>query len=137
MRIDPAAILHSALLGMLKGSVRKNDGPPGFSAGPAPVPSAPASAPVQAPAATNSVAMLVAMAAPSPVPPRAAALRRAERGIEALGRLHRSLLAGGIEPDLLQELRSWTAEGDAEGDLGVLLREVELRILVELARAER
>lgn len=138
MRIDPATALQSALIGLLKGNGRGGDGLATFR----PEVPAGAASPVPAgtaPTATSTVAMLVAMSAQAPGLHRAPALRRAERGLEALGRLHRSLMAGALPDEALQALREWTSERvDTEDeDVSALLRDVQLRILVELAKAGR
>ena len=136
MRIDPAATLQAALLGLLKGA-KGSDAAPGFTpaANASPAPPASTVTPGNPPA---SVAMLVAMAAQAPAAHRAPALRRAERGLDGLGRLHRALATGAPPQEALQDLRNWTADQvEAEGKLADLLRDMELRILVELAKAER
>lgn len=134
MRIDPAAAIQAALLGLLKTSRGAAAKPP-F---PAPSSSVPAAAPAASPAVTtSSISMLVAMSALAPRLPRPSALRRAEQGIDGLGRLHRSLLSGASPDEALKELRSWGTHDAADADIAELLREVELRVLVELAKAKR
>ena len=136
MRVDPTTALQSALLGLLKGGARAPS-PPVFApegmAVAAPVP--PAVSTVQA---SGSVAMLVALAAQAPGLTRGQAIKRADGGLSALGRLHRALRSGTMPADALAELRQWTQEQHGEeGPLGELMRDIELRILVELAKAER
>lgn len=134
MRIDPAAAaLQSQLLGMLKGQGEVKA--PAF-APEVPSPAAPpAAATVTVPNA--SLAMLVAAAAASPAS-KPAVLRKAERGIDALGRLHRLLQSGAPIEAALDELADWREGAEVgEGEAGALLEEVEMRILVELAKAGR
>ncbi|WP_233281593.1 flagellar assembly protein FliX [Sphingomonas changnyeongensis] len=110
---------------------------PQFQPGAAPPPPAGQSAvspPVQ------SVQMLVALAAAGPEPDRRAEIaRQAEQGVNALETLHRALIAGTVGPQKLRELREWTRRRDRSPDtaLSTLLDEIELRILVELAKLER
>lgn len=134
MRIDPAAAaLQAQLLGVLKGQ--------GEAKTPAFQPEAPLSAPPSAATAvtvpTASLAMLVAAAAALPSS-KPAVLRKAERGIDALGRLHRLLQSGAPTEAALDELAEWREGAEiGEGEAGALLEEVEMRILVELAKAGR
>jgi hypothetical protein len=84
--------------------------------------------------------MLVTLAAAGPEPDRRAEIaRQAEEGVNALEQLHRALIAGTVGPQKLRELREWTRRRDRSADtaLSTLLDEIELRILVELAKLER
>ena len=139
MRVDPAAAaaLQSQLLGLLKGPAEAQR--PGFRAD-APAPAAPAASPPSAAVAvpTASLAMLVAAAAAAAPAVRPVALRKAERGIGALERLHRLVGSGALPDSALDELADWrTGEGVGDGEVGTLLEEIEMRILVELAKAGR
>ena len=135
MRVDPVAAMQSLLLGLLKGGSGARSAAP-FPAGdrqasPAPVTPATITLP------TGSVAMLVAVAAQAPGITRTPALRRAENGLAALGRLHRALACGADPEQQLAQLRQWTEDQRGEdGKLGGLMADIELRILVELAKAE-
>ena len=80
--------------------------------------------------------MLVAAAA-APAS-RQATLRRAEKGLAGLERLHRLIRGGGSAALALDELAAWQEDGEVgEGPEGALLEEVKLRVLVELAKEGR
>lgn len=103
---------------------------------PAPQPAAPP----WTPGPSHSVAMLVTVAAISPDQARWRDARRcAERGIAALAALHHHSLMGIADPDRLSDLADWVQHRSSTDDpaLAVFLEEVELRILVELAKRER
>jgi len=135
MRVDPAASIQLALLGLLKSS-RGDAAATPFRAETAPA--APLAPPLTSPTPTASVAMLVAVAAQAPDAHRRPTLRRAERGLGALERLHRALAIGAVPAADLAELRDWSgASLDEQGELAALLRDIELRVLVELAKGER
>ncbi len=136
MRVDPTAALQSALLGLLKYGSRPPSVPT-FAPDEAPV-ATPVPAAASTAQATGSVAMLVALAASAPGLTRGQAIKRADSGLTALGRLHRALRAGAMPEGALADLREWTQAHQGEnGALGDLMREIELRVLVELAKAER
>lgn len=132
MRVDPLASLSVTLSGLLRASRGQNAPAPFQPDGGATQPAAPN---MTAGAVTGSLAMLVTMAAQDPARGRAAAIRRAEGGLKALDRLRHAQLAGTLTLPELQELAAWASTAEDEpGELQPLLREIELRILVELAR---
>lgn len=100
---------------------------------------APAPAPAPLVQSQTSVAMLVAIAATDPEVRRRRVVADAARGLTALGRLHDELRIGGPAVAPLREIAAWmdnhAVPGDPDG--AALLGEVELRVLVELAKAER
>jgi hypothetical protein len=63
-------------------------------------------------------------------------MRSAAVGLDALAGLHRDLVAGPTVTQRLSGLREWARrrQRGADTELDALLDEVELRILVELAR---
>ena len=84
-----------------------------------------------------SIAMLVALsAAQRPAEQRAEAVRAAAQGLDGLTDLHRDMIAGITSPQRLRALRDWAARRTRSDDpeLEAVLSEVELRILVELAK---
>lgn len=91
------------------------------------------------PQAQTSVAMLVAIAASDPEARRRRNTAAADKGLQALERLYDELSIGPPSPPRLRAIAVWMndhcmPEDPAAADL---LREVELRVLVELAKAER
>lgn len=86
-----------------------------------------------------SVAMLVAIAAADPEARRRRAVADAAKGLGALERLHGELRVGGSGTVRLREIAAWMDDHDVPEDreAASLLQEVELRVLVELAKAER
>jgi hypothetical protein len=96
--------------------------------------------PVQGPAAshpTPSVAMLVTLAAADPaIERRRKEAKQAERGIEALDRLHKELVAGTPAPERLREIAEWSQTFETADDpvLASLLSDIDLRVRVELAK---
>ena len=134
VRIEANAALLQAMLATP--AVRKVDAVR-FDA-PAPAATPPSHAPVAAP--VQSVAMLVTLAAAGPEPERRReAVRQAEEGLTALERLHKELIAGVASPQRLRSLRDWarTRGRPEEPELAALMDDIELRILVELAKRER
>lgn len=94
-----------------------------------------------APGATpaTSVQMLVAIAANNPVAERRRKQARdAERGIDALDRLHKELVAGAPNVARLREIVEWsqTVPTPAEPELAALMREIDVRVQVELAKLD-
>jgi hypothetical protein len=87
---------------------------------------------------TQSVQMLVALAATSHDDRRAQA-REAEEALDGLERLHAELVAGRARRERLDALKEWTRRRSRPGEpeLAKLVDEIELRILVELAKQER
>lgn len=86
-----------------------------------------------------SVAMLIAIAAVDPEARRRRAVAGAAKGLGALERLHDELRSGGQGTARLREIAAWMHNHDEpdDRDAAALLHEVELRVLVELAKAER
>lgn len=101
-------------------------------------PAAAAPLPLPLVQAQTSVAMLVAIAAVDPEARRRSATAGAAKGLRALERLHDELRVGGPAIVRLREIAAWMNDHDAPEDreAAALLREVELRVLVELAKAE-
>ena len=98
----------------------------------------PAPAPPTAQPAT-SVEMLVALAAAEPPVERRRKMAEAtNRGLALLERLHAELLAGGLEPELVEELVEWSESFQApeNPELAALASEIEVRVRVELAKHE-
>lgn len=98
----------------------------------------PAPAPSTAQPAT-SVEMLVALAAAEPPVERRRKMAEAtNRGLALLERLHAELLAGGLEPELVEELVEWSESFQApeNPELAALASEIEVRVRVELAKHE-
>lgn len=127
IRIDPTIPVAAQLANLLRS--RESGRAAAFAVALDPevhTPAAPgASTPV------TSVAMLVAAAAIAEAP--AHRRQRLEKGVDALARLHRLSAAGVLPVAMLEELGNLDLDG-LEGDLADDLR---LRILVELAKAER
>ncbi len=107
-------------------------------------PFAPPAAAVAAPIAptvtppAQSVQMLVALAAATNEPRRDPA-RDAEEALDELERLHAELLAGRAKRERIEALKEWTRRRGKpqEAELAQLMDDIELRILVELAKQER
>ncbi len=84
-----------------------------------------------------SVEMMVTLAASEPAIDRRRRIAIvADRGLRALERLNEELLAGLPAVERLQEVAAWTGTLDDPQDpaLGEILREIELRVRVELAK---
>lgn len=134
MRIEGTAALLQAMLGA---QAPKRPEPVRFDTS-APPPPAPGQTPAGLP--VQSVAMLVTLAAAGPEPERRREMaREAEDGLNRLEALHRDLVAGVVAPARLRALRDWTRGRGKPTDpaLAQLMDEIELRILVELAKRER
>lgn len=86
-----------------------------------------------------SVEMLVMLAAAPGGLGRKAALAEAAAGLDRLERLRGQLVRGALPAAELAALAGWAQQlGMAEdADVAGLLREVELRVLVEIAKQER
>ncbi len=87
----------------------------------------------------TSVQMLVAIAANNPVMERRRKQARdAERGIDALDRLHKELVAGTPNVARLREIVQWseTVPTPAEPELAALMRDIDVRVRVELAKLD-
>ena len=105
---------------------------------------APAQPPLPGQLAANapvpSVAMLVTLSAAGNEPERRQEMaREAAKGLDHLDALHREILAGVATPARLARLREWTKSRSRPTDpeLARLMDELDLRILVELAKHER
>lgn len=87
----------------------------------------------------TSVAMLVAIAATDPEARRRRVVADVARGLGGLERLHEQLRIGDPGAVRLREIAAWMDHHEVPEDEAAvaLLREVELRVLVELAKAER
>ncbi|WP_394998423.1 flagellar assembly protein FliX [Sphingomonas sp.] len=134
MRIEGPSALMQALLAAAPAASRAASVP--FQPAPPPPPSMTA-APAMGAGPVASVAMLVTLAAAEPTADRRAEqMRSAAVGLDALAGLHRDLVAGPTVTQRLSGLREWARrrQRGADTELDALLDEVELRILVELAR---
>jgi hypothetical protein len=97
----------------------------------------PTVAPLAQPA--TSVEMLVALAAAEPLVERRRKMAEAtNRGLALLEQLHAELLAGALEPELVEELVEWSESFQAPENpqLAALASEIEVRVRVELAKHE-
>ncbi|KRC79060.1 flagellar assembly protein FliX [Sphingomonas sp. Root241] len=99
-------------------------------------------APMQG-AATNqpvpSVAMLVTLAAADPaIERRRKQAVDAERGVDALDKLHKELATGTPSVERLREVVEWSENFEASDDpvLAGILSDIELRVRVELAKLD-
>ena len=132
MRISgiPPATAWNALGALAKTATMKvaEELPPQVAQGAAPV------APVQ------SVEMLVALAAVDPERERRRRMaQQAEQGLDELEQLHQELVAGTPSVERLSALKAWAKSIGQPDDaaLAELVRDIELRVLVELAKLER
>lgn len=85
----------------------------------------------------TSVQMLVALAAAIPdIDRRRKLAASTEKGLDALERLHREIQIGSSKAETLREIADWSTSIAATGDIEIasILKEVELRVLVELAK---
>lgn len=103
------------------------------------VPEAPAAQAPPMASATQpvSVEMMVALAASEPaIDRRRRVAAAADRGLAALERLDAELLAGIPAVDSLREIAAWSASLDEADDVELreLLKDIELRVRVELAK---
>jgi hypothetical protein len=87
----------------------------------------------------TSVAMLLAIAASDPEARRRRNVSEAARGLGALERMHEEIRIGRPNALRLREIAAWMDNHSVPDDpqAAGFLREVELRVLVELAKAER
>lgn len=133
MRVEPTSALLQAMLATPSKRAEAAPFQPGAAAAP----------PAAQPAVSNpvqSVQMLVALAAAGNEPERRRiAAEQAEQGLDELSKLHRELIAGVASAQRLRALRDWTRKRTRPDDpkLAGLMDDVELRILVELAKQER
>jgi hypothetical protein len=102
----------------------------------------PAAVPAPTPAQVQtqaSVALLVAIAATDPEARRRRNTTSADNGLKALESLHEELRIGPPSPARLRAIAAWMDNHGVPDEPAAadLLREVELRVLVELAKAER
>ncbi|MGK6356687.1 flagellar assembly protein FliX [Sphingomonas sp. DT-207] len=89
--------------------------------------------------APPSVQMLVALAAADPQMERRRRIAKdAERGVDALDRLHKELLAGTAPVERLREIAEWSQTFETPDDpvLAQILSEIDLRVRVELAKLD-
>jgi hypothetical protein len=86
-----------------------------------------------------SLPMLVAMAAVSPMAERRRRARAADQGLALLERLDVQARTGAATDPTLQQLAAWAQSMPAAEDakIAALLRDVELRALVELAKRRK
>lgn len=104
---------------------------------PAAAPHQPLAVPGAVPA--TSVQALVAIAVNNPIAERRRKQARdAERGIDALDRLHKELVAGTPNVARLRDISAWTqtVPTPEEPVLAALMREIDLRVRVELAKLD-
>lgn len=86
-----------------------------------------------------SVAMLVTLAAADPaIERRRKQAIDAERGIDALDKLHKELATGTPSVERLREIVEWSENFEASDDpvLQSILSDIELRVRVELAKLD-
>jgi hypothetical protein len=86
-----------------------------------------------------SVAMLVTLAAADPaIERRRKQAQDAERGVNALDKLHKELAAGTPSVERLQEIVEWSENFEASDNpvLAGILSDIELRVRVELAKVD-
>ena len=132
MRISgiPPVTTWNALGALAKTATMKvtEELPPQVAQGAAPV------APVQ------SVEMLVALAAVDPERERRRRMaQQAEQGLDELEQLHQEMVGGTPSVERLSALKAWAKSIGQPDDaaLAELVRDIELRVLVELAKLER
>jgi hypothetical protein len=88
----------------------------------------------------QSVEMLIALAAVDPERERKRRMaQQAEDGLDNLEALHAEIVSGAPSPERLHSLAAWAkALGQPDdSQLADLVRDIELRVLVELAKLER
>lgn len=86
-----------------------------------------------------SVAMLVTLAAADPaIERRRKQAIDAERGVDALDKLHKELATGTPSVERLREIVEWSENFEASDDpvLAGILSDIELRVRVELAKLD-
>ena len=84
-----------------------------------------------------SVEMLVTLSAANPgIERRRKLAQDASRGVDALDRLHKELVAGVVSPARLQQIAEWSHSFETPDDpvLASLLSDIDLRVRVELAK---
>lgn len=87
----------------------------------------------------TSVQALVAIAVANPIAERRRKqARQAERGIDALDRLHKELVAGTPSVARLREIVEWSQSASTPDDpvLAQLMSDIDLRVRVELAKLD-
>lgn len=88
----------------------------------------------------QSVEMLVALAAVDPERERRRRMaQQAEEGLDELERLHQEMVQGEPSSQRLAALKTWAKSIGKPDDaqLAQLIQDIELRVLVELAKLER
>jgi hypothetical protein len=94
-----------------------------------------------APANVSSIdAILALQAVEDPTEQRRRAVQQGSETLDMLDDLKIALLSGQVSPARLARLRTMVARYDekaAEGELGAVLREIDLRARVELAKIDR
>jgi Class II flagellar assembly regulator len=95
----------------------------------------PTPAPATTPATTVQALVAIAVAQPA-VERRRKLARQAERGIDALDRLHRELVSGVPSAARLSEIAAWAETTSPPDDpvLAQLMSDIDLRVRVELAK---
>jgi hypothetical protein len=91
-------------------------------------------------APVQSVEMLVALAAVDPERERRRRMaQQAEEGLDQLEQLHQEMAGGEPSAERLAALKAWAKSIGQPDDaaLAELVRDIELRVLVELAKLER
>ena len=91
------------------------------------------------PSLAGDVGMLMAMASVEGVPAtRQRALARADKGLDVLDALHRAVLGDAEVTTAIADLADWLAsEPISDRALAPLMRDIETRVRVEIARHER
>ena len=94
----------------------------------------------QAPAPTTSVAMLLALASvDDPLTSRKKLVKKGEEALSHLEQLHVRLMTGQAAAGELDALARWLDEVETPEDpqLAAIMREIETRVRVELAKQNR
>lgn len=94
----------------------------------------------QAPAPTTSVAMLLALASvDDPLTSRKKLVKKGEEALSHLEQLHIRLMTGQTAVGELDALGQWLGEVETPEDpqLAAIMREIETRVRVELAKQNR
>lgn len=101
---------------------------------------APVAARAQAPAPTTSVAMLLALASvDNPLTSRKKLITQGEEALSHLEQLHIRLMTGQTASAELDALARWLEdiETPTDAQLAAIMREIETRVRVELAKQDR
>lgn len=101
---------------------------------------APVAARAQAPAPTTSVAMLLALASvDNPLTSRKKLITQGEEALSHLEQLHIRLMTGQTASSELDALARWLEDIETPTDtqLAAIMREIETRVRVELAKQDR